>query len=217
MNSKRQTIWLVSMLSLMVVLSAYYLFTEDSNSPNLLTDGSDFGEHSDHTLGDTTGDNQVQVDEVITEEEPEDASTDEPLGWNENGGSKTDDEILQEWESKGMVQDVFAEYGMKRYETTTRAAERLYDIIGDSSQSVEAHSKAHEELQALEEKEIKLTNLEAQLMEDYDQVIVTEDGDNVRVVVQSPNLERSQAVTIVDMVMKEMKVTQDKVSVQVVK
>lgn len=29
MNSKRQTIWLVSMLSLMVVLSAYYLFTED--------------------------------------------------------------------------------------------------------------------------------------------------------------------------------------------
>ncbi|WP_079910799.1 SpoIIIAH-like family protein [Paenibacillus sp. 32352] len=29
MNTKRQTIWLVSMLSLMVVLSAYYLFTED--------------------------------------------------------------------------------------------------------------------------------------------------------------------------------------------
>ncbi|MDF2960026.1 MAG: stage sporulation protein [Paenibacillus sp.] len=32
MNSKRQTIWLVSMLSLMVVLSAYYLFTEDVNN-----------------------------------------------------------------------------------------------------------------------------------------------------------------------------------------
>ncbi|MCS7461642.1 SpoIIIAH-like family protein [Paenibacillus doosanensis] len=31
MNTKRQTIWLVSMLSLMVVLSAYYLFTEDVN------------------------------------------------------------------------------------------------------------------------------------------------------------------------------------------
>jgi stage III sporulation protein AH len=29
MNNKRQTIWLVSMLSLMVILSAYYLFTED--------------------------------------------------------------------------------------------------------------------------------------------------------------------------------------------
>ncbi|MWC28363.1 SpoIIIAH-like family protein [Paenibacillus sp. MMS18-CY102] len=34
MNTKRQTIWLVSMLSLMVILSAYYLFTEDLNSPS---------------------------------------------------------------------------------------------------------------------------------------------------------------------------------------
>ena len=35
MNAKRQTIWLVSMLSLMVVLSAYYLFTEDVNKLDL--------------------------------------------------------------------------------------------------------------------------------------------------------------------------------------
>ncbi|MGO4271937.1 SpoIIIAH-like family protein, partial [Paenibacillus sp. TAF58] len=37
MNAKRQTIWLVSMLSLMVVLSAYYLFTEDVNKLDLAT------------------------------------------------------------------------------------------------------------------------------------------------------------------------------------
>ena len=41
MNTKRQTVWLVSMLSLMVILSAYYLFTEDVNkSDDLLTDGT---------------------------------------------------------------------------------------------------------------------------------------------------------------------------------
>ena len=40
MNTKRQTVWLVSMLSLMVVLSAYYLFTQDVESPDVLTDGS---------------------------------------------------------------------------------------------------------------------------------------------------------------------------------
>ncbi|MDG0789781.1 SpoIIIAH-like family protein [Cohnella ginsengisoli] len=34
MNNKRQTIWLVSMLSLMVILSAYYLFTEDVTQPD---------------------------------------------------------------------------------------------------------------------------------------------------------------------------------------
>ncbi|NHN28839.1 SpoIIIAH-like family protein [Paenibacillus agricola] len=40
MNSKRQTIWLVSMLSLMVVLSAYYLFTEDVSKLEFTTTGS---------------------------------------------------------------------------------------------------------------------------------------------------------------------------------
>ncbi|SFB20192.1 stage III sporulation protein AH [Cohnella sp. OV330] len=34
MNNKRQTIWLVSMLSLMVILSSYYLFTEDVTQPD---------------------------------------------------------------------------------------------------------------------------------------------------------------------------------------
>ena len=34
MNNKRQTRWLVSMLSLMVILFAYYLFTEDSGPVN---------------------------------------------------------------------------------------------------------------------------------------------------------------------------------------
>jgi stage III sporulation protein AH len=37
MNAKKQTIWLVSMLGLMVILSAYYLFTEDPNQlPNAI-------------------------------------------------------------------------------------------------------------------------------------------------------------------------------------
>ncbi|MBO9605625.1 MAG: SpoIIIAH-like family protein [Paenibacillaceae bacterium] len=40
MNTKRQTIWLVSMLSLMVVLSAYYLFTEDSGKLKVADDGT---------------------------------------------------------------------------------------------------------------------------------------------------------------------------------
>ncbi|WP_281886661.1 SpoIIIAH-like family protein [Paenibacillus sp. YYML68] len=39
MNSKRQTVWLVSMLSLMVVLSAYYLFTEDVSELEVATAG----------------------------------------------------------------------------------------------------------------------------------------------------------------------------------
>jgi stage III sporulation protein AH len=40
MQAKRQTVWLVSMLSLMVVLSAYYLFTEDVNQLEFTATGT---------------------------------------------------------------------------------------------------------------------------------------------------------------------------------
>ena len=46
MNNKRQTIWLVSMLSLMVILSAYYLFTEDVTPAN---------QQANNQVEDTTG------------------------------------------------------------------------------------------------------------------------------------------------------------------
>ncbi|MEC0243443.1 SpoIIIAH-like family protein [Paenibacillus dokdonensis] len=74
MNSKRQTIWLVSMLSLMVVLSAYYLFTEDSGSTKTpVADSQQVGtavKTSDKeaaSSGKTTTENGVEVTEVITD------------------------------------------------------------------------------------------------------------------------------------------------------
>ncbi|GIP25380.1 hypothetical protein J23TS9_05100 [Paenibacillus sp. J23TS9] len=74
MNSKRQTIWLVSMLSLMVVLSAYYLFTEDSGSSKTpVADSQQVGtavKTSDKeaaSSGKTTTENGVEVTEVITD------------------------------------------------------------------------------------------------------------------------------------------------------
>ena len=39
MNKKRQTVWLVSMLSIMVVLSAYYLFTDDGGDVDQAANG----------------------------------------------------------------------------------------------------------------------------------------------------------------------------------
>ncbi|TDF99237.1 SpoIIIAH-like family protein [Paenibacillus piri] len=59
MNSKRQTIWLVSMLSLMVVLSAYYLFTEDVNNLKFTSTGASPANGTSGTG--TTGTNVKEV------------------------------------------------------------------------------------------------------------------------------------------------------------
>ncbi|SFI57948.1 stage III sporulation protein AH [Paenibacillus sp. UNC496MF] len=70
MNNKRQTIWLVSMLSLMVILSAYYLFTEDVSTPSndiVTTDGAgQQGAKSDATeaSGSAAGNDAIVTNEV---------------------------------------------------------------------------------------------------------------------------------------------------------
>ncbi|EFM09879.1 mutants block sporulation after engulfment (stage III sporulation) [Paenibacillus curdlanolyticus YK9] len=69
MNTKRQTIWLVSMLSLMVILSAYYLFTEDLNSPsnNLVSENAQTDKTAGQNITEATAggkDDAIVVNEV---------------------------------------------------------------------------------------------------------------------------------------------------------
>ena len=65
MNSKRQTVWLVSMLSLMVILSAYYLFTENPGTSGLKDTAQTQGGTSGATevSGNPSG---IQVQEVAS-------------------------------------------------------------------------------------------------------------------------------------------------------
>lgn len=56
MNNKRQTIWLVSMLSLMVILSAYYLFTEDVTQPDRTAQEQQLGTDATGVTGQTDDD-----------------------------------------------------------------------------------------------------------------------------------------------------------------
>ena len=83
MNTRRQTVWLVSMLGLMVVLSAYYLFTDNVDDLNVADNGS----YSD-----------VQVDMT----DPSSDHSDDVLHLSEGLWEewKTDEEILEEYEAK---------------------------------------------------------------------------------------------------------------------
>lgn len=64
MNNKRQTIWLVSMLSLMVILSAYYLFTEDVGKSDLTAQQQQTASDATGASGTATGDDGVQITAV---------------------------------------------------------------------------------------------------------------------------------------------------------
>ncbi|MFK0523296.1 SpoIIIAH-like family protein [Paenibacillus illinoisensis] len=273
MNNKRQTVWLVSMLSLMVILSAYYLFTEDSGPVNApvaesqQVDGINQGEVKE-TAGILDPTEGLVINEVVNEgevtgsdpagqpasEETENpaaaegqqaaeteqtpatesgenkaetneeadkgtATTPDASSQTEGSATKTDEEVLKEMEEQNTAASAssqFQNYQWQREESNNRKYEELMTIAGDLSKTPEENAKATEELRALEEKEAKINGIEETLSQQFANAIVQEDADKYKVVVLSDKLDVKQAVSIVDLVMKELAVTQNRISVQYV-
>lgn len=294
MNGKRQTIWLVSMLSLMVVLSAYYLFTEDSGASipkdtagtmqvDSLKDKADtalpaVGDKGlvvnevvnqgdvvadagvvDGTTGTTATDQGTttsKTDEATTttkaddttttatvdngskdvatskdSEKPETdtATTTKDPATTETGAkdtasdtaktpAKNDKEILDEVAAQSVsASSMFTNYLYEREQKNIKTQQDLYAQINDMDKTPAENAVAQEKLLILDEKESKITGIEEQLQQKYGEAIVKEEtGNTYKVVVLSDKLDVKQAVGIVDLVMKELSVTQDKVSVQYV-
>ncbi|MFB8375543.1 SpoIIIAH-like family protein [Paenibacillus taichungensis] len=276
MNNKRQTVWLVSMLSLMVILSAYYLFTEDSgpvNTPvaeSTQVDGMKQGEAKETagildpteglvvnevvnggevtgTEGDQTATESVDNPAVVDGKEAGDtekspaaesgekqgeagkgseketdkgaATTPDASAGTDSKATKTDEDVLKEMEEQNTAASAssqFQNYQWQREESNNRKYEELMTVAGDLSKTPEENAKATEQLRTLEEKEAKINGIEETLSQQFANAIVQEDADKYKVVVLSDKLDVKQAVSIVDLVMKELAVSQNKISVQYV-
>jgi len=296
MNGKRQTIWLVSMLSLMVVLSAYYLFTEDSGaSVPKDTAGTMQVDSLKKDIANaalpTVGDKGIVVNEVVnqgdvvaddgvvdkasgttatddsaatttTDDSATTAVKDDSSKSAANSGNsektstdtaakdssktsdtvakdtaakdtttkdtaatttsktpaKNDKEILDEVASQSVsASSMFTNYLYEREQKNLKSQQDLLALINDMEKTPADNAVAQEQLLNLEEKESKITGIEEQLQQKYGEAIVKEEaGDSYKVVVLSDKLDVKQAVSIVDLVMKELSVSQDKVSVQYV-
>lgn len=276
MNNKRQTVWLVSMLSLMVILSAYYLFTEDSGPVNApvadsqqvdgikqgeaketagildpteglvmnevvnsgevesdpsaagaveepaATEGKEAG-NAEKTPAVEPGENKGEAGKETNKEtnkETDKGATTTPETDGQGGtATKTDEEVLKEMEEQNTTASAssqFQNYQWQREESNNRKYEELMTVAGDLSKTPEENAKATEQLRTLEEKEAKITGIEETLSQQFANAIVQEDSDKYKVVVLSDKLDVKQAVSIVDLVMKELAVSQNKISVQYV-
>ncbi|URN94261.1 MAG: SpoIIIAH-like family protein [Candidatus Pristimantibacillus lignocellulolyticus] len=201
MNTKRQTIWLISMLSLMVVLSAYYLFTQDIGGKDKVTDAT----------------NLQNVAEVST---PEGKDATAVSGTNEDGSKYTisalDQEVLEQLKAENYFEGgMFSELLTKREQQYEVENNRINSVIADVSVDEETSIAAVAELEQLEGKMEKVTQLENDLMQTYEVVFVSEElNDKYKVVVTSDVLEKKQAAEIIDQVITVMDVRPEQVSVQ---
>lgn len=225
MNTRRQTVWLVSMLSLMVVLSAYYLFTDNTDSFDLPADqmqseGADVAstqqaeQNDDITVDEQSLLGAEEQDSIADATEKsdkadvqaDDAQTGMESSARSDAAGQTDEEILDQLSKQASAGgDFFINAQLKRHDEMARRSDELMKIITDSSKDSDTIGKAYADMQKLEETQAKIENIEDELLRDFPSAVVLPTSDNNwEVVVQSDKLEKSQAVSIVDLVTKEL-------------
>ncbi|PWU68552.1 SpoIIIAH-like family protein [Gracilibacillus dipsosauri] len=176
---KKQTVWLLTMLSLMVVLSIYYL-----NAPS----------EGDLAYFDTE---DVEGDQTTSQSLTEITNKEETT--NEEG--KTDEDATEEADSSTVNSDEF--FAAVRMEITNQRSmekERLEKIVSSNDASTEEKNEAYEAMKEIEYVESKEMILEDTLKSTvgYDQVLVRNmEGDNIVVTVQADSLTPKEANTII--------------------
>ena len=97
---------------------------------------------------------------------------------------------------------------------------KLYDElmtkIDNHENKPEQTAQATEQLKAAEAKEEVILSIEEALQQQYGNAVVKEESEKYNVVVLSEKLDAKGAAGIVSLVMKELKVSPDKVTVQYV-
>lgn len=232
MNTKRQTVWLVSMLSLMVILSAYYLFT-DNVDELATTSGMEDTEQqvnidevsmdglTDDELSIGSWDDEedaIMIDEVagnqIADNSNQSSSAkDDSNQVNEANVVKPDKEVLEQVQAGAKSgEDYFSALLIHRNEALAKDTERLLGITADPDKSDDELVKAQVELDAIEDMQYKISDLEDQLMQNYENVVITEEKGKWKAVVQADKIERSQAVSIMDLMIENLGITPNKIA-----
>lgn len=170
-------------------------------------------ESSDKTTAQTDGKDAAKD----TAAEDKSASAGKTDSGKEAQAGKSDDEVLKEVAAqKSTASSQFDSFLMEREQKNQSKYNDLLAAMNDMSKDPSETAKASEELNALETKADKITGIEEELEHKYSfaNAFIKEEDDKYQVLVLSDKPDVKQAVSIVELVMKELNVTQDKVSVQ---
>ncbi|MBM7569702.1 SpoIIIAH-like family protein [Aquibacillus albus] len=181
---KKQTVWLLTMLSLMIVLSVYYM-----SSPN----GEDLAYMNQ---------NEAESNEAATSD----------LGETEQmmEGEEMDVEGMMEGEEQEVISststdELFTTIRMELNDQRSRRLDQLDDIVASSTASTEEKNKAYDEMKEIESTSTKETILEETIEAEngYPDVLVRTVDGNVVVTVKANELSQTEANNIMKLVSDE--------------
>lgn len=189
--------------------------TDDSTAAVADNGSADTGDAAkDTAAADTAG----KTDKAATAAADQGKDTKDTAAASDKTPAKDDAAILDEVASQSVsASSLFTNYLYEREQQNLKDHNDLLALINDMDKTPAENAVAQEQLSKLEEKESKITGIEEQLQQKYGEAIVKEEaGDAYTIVVLSDKLDVKQAVGIVDLVMKELSVSQDKIKVQYV-
>ncbi|AQX53791.1 SpoIIIAH-like family protein [Priestia flexa] len=181
---KKQTVWLLTMLSLVVVLSVYYMTTPESPQSNVAV----VDQQEENT-------NKEAVKEDAKEPAKEDTK-------KENAKSTT--------ESKTTVSNVesdelFTALRLELIDERSKLKEELQEVAASKNVSATEVSKAMDKIDQLSELAEKEAVIETLIKsKGYEDALVRADGSEVNITVKTEKHSKAKANEIIQLVKKEL-------------
>ncbi|HZG60464.1 MAG TPA: SpoIIIAH-like family protein [Anoxybacillus sp.] len=178
---KKQTVWLLTMLSLVVVLSVYYVTTPEGTNENVAF----VNQQKEETKEKAT---ETNSEEKVTVEETEDGKV--------TSGIASD--------------DLFTALRLQIEDERNKLREDLNAIVASAEATAEEKSKALDKIQKLADISEKEAVLETLIKsKGYEEVLVRVEDEEVRVTVKAKELSKQAANEIIQLVEKEISEAQN--------
>jgi len=212
---KKQTVWLLTMLSLMIVLSVYYMMIDgDDQQAYIETDSSDNATMTDVTDNNGNGGNQDNDGQGVTNDDRDDEDQDDGTT-NEQGNMENNEEPDDDPEEDAPDVSDFTNLGkeelftMNRMEVQNKRSKQidyLEEIVASADATTEEINKALDDIYKIDETETKENILQNTIMaeaDSYQDVLVRSEEDMVYVHVMTDELSKEAAIDIMQLVRDE--------------
>jgi len=191
---KKQTVWLLTMLSLVVVLSVYYVTTPDKMNTASPATGEKIGQEKQGT------------DKAVTNEAPKETPKKETT--NKETSNKETNKETSKKDANVTVQssdENFTALRMQMEDQRSEQKAKLQEVMSSTKASATEKNKAKENFDAITTMETKQELLETVIKSQggYPDALVRADGTDIRVTVKAAKHSQKEANKIIQLVRSE--------------
>ncbi|QDX93550.1 SpoIIIAH-like family protein [Brevibacillus laterosporus] len=212
---RKQTVWLLTMLAVMVVLSGYYMVKGPNDQVPAATDHKEAQKENQQITGievDTKQlDQPMEEAKQVESKEAVDKATDKAVGQPDNKATTKTPAAATAPDVTALpspaAADVFQGYKLKREAMTQLQKDEQTAIMTNSNSTPQAIAEANarlEELSTLEQQTLALEELIK--TKGYKDCVVNTQKESVSIIVQKDKVDSKEAITLIALAKQQLNV-----------